>query len=141
VQRFEFLSVKRGEGFLMRNPLLRPMSIVIVVVAGIFLYLKSSRLGQDAQNQQETLLKQDLRAMRGAIDEYTIDRKELPHSLDDLVQANYLEDIPVDPVCRQRGWNLHFGPSPLSESPAAGLDDVSSTCDKIGSNGAPYNTW
>jgi general secretion pathway protein G len=71
-----------------------------------------------------------------------MDKREAPQSLEDLVGAHYIREIPVDPVCEHRNWNPHFGDTVLpSEQMAVGLDDVSSGCNKVGSNGRPYSTW
>ncbi len=35
--------------------------------------------------------------MRQAIDNYTLDKQQAPQSLDDLVDAHYLREVPVDP--------------------------------------------
>src|ERR1043166_5513343 len=45
----------------------------------------------------EAVLKQDLRSMRDAIDQFTQDKQKAPQSLDDLVSAGYLHGIPKDP--------------------------------------------
>jgi len=115
---------------------LSAMVILVAAIGGGLLYLKYSR------RAREDVLKQDLRTMREAIDKYTMDRQEAPQSLDDLVRAHYIRKIPIDPVCQQMDWNSHFGESVLSpEKKTTGLDDVSSGCRKVGSNGTAYNTW
>src|SRR6188768_2773797 len=50
-----------------------------------------------AARTKEQTLKDDLRTMRKAIDQYTVDRERAPASLDDLVSAGYLHEIPLDP--------------------------------------------
>src|ERR1051325_6507595 len=45
----------------------------------------------------EAVLKQDLRSMRDAIDQFTQDKQKAPQSLDDLVSAGYLHGTPKDP--------------------------------------------
>ena len=47
---------------------------------------------------RESVLKQDLTAIRNAIDAYTLDKQKAPQSLQDLVSANYLKEIPEDPM-------------------------------------------
>src|SRR5690348_10722346 len=45
----------------------------------------------------EAVLKQDLRTMRDAIDQYTQDKMKAPQGLEDLVSGGYLHGIPKDP--------------------------------------------
>jgi general secretion pathway protein G len=91
---------------------------------------------------RESVLKQDLQTMRQAIDNYTMDKQQAPQSLEDLVDAHYLREIPVDPVSQQKDWVLHFGDTVLTvEQNGTGVDDVHSGSEAVGSNGEAYNTW
>ena len=111
--------------------------IMTAVLAGGLFYFEYSR-----RERREEALKRDLQTMRQAIDNYTMDKREAPQSLEDLVAAHYIREIPVDPVCEHRNWNPHFGDTVLPpEQMTVGLDDVSSGCNKVGSNGRPYSTW
>ena len=47
---------------------------------------------------KETVLKDNLREMRRVIDQYTADKKKAPLSLQDLVDAGYFRQLPVDPI-------------------------------------------
>ena len=47
---------------------------------------------------KETILKDNLLAMRRTIEQYTKDKEQPPHSLQDLVVAGYLRELPVDPI-------------------------------------------
>src|ERR1043166_1677017 len=49
-------------------------------------------------NAKETVLRDNLREMRRIIDQYTADKKKAPSSLQDLVDAGYFRDLPVDPM-------------------------------------------
>src|SRR5205809_6520479 len=49
-------------------------------------------------NAKETVLKDNLREMRRVIDQYTADKKKAPASLQDLVDAGYFRQLPVDPM-------------------------------------------
>jgi general secretion pathway protein G len=110
--------------------------ILTAILVGGLLYFEYSR------REREVALKRDLQTMRQAIDNYTMDKREAPQSLEDLVGAHYIREIPIDPVCEHRNWNPHFGETVLpSEQMTAGLDDVYSGCHKVGSNGRPYSTW
>ncbi len=49
-------------------------------------------------------LKQDLRLIRQSIERYTLEQQDRPQSLDELVSAGYLGEIPVDPLTRRKDW-------------------------------------
>jgi general secretion pathway protein G len=120
-----------------RRALFFSMIIIMtaILVGGLF-YFEYSR-----RERREVALKRVLQNMRQAIDNYTMDKREAPQSLEDLVGAHYIREIPVDPVCEHRNWNPHFGDTVLpSEQMTVGLDDVYSG-NKVGSNGRPYSTW
>src|SRR5712691_7882161 len=76
-------------------------------------------------NAREAALKQDLFVMRQAIDQYTLDKKQPPQTLQDLVDAHYLREIPTDPFTRKKDWVPHFGNTVLSPKLTTfGLNDV-----------------
>lgn len=95
----------------------------------------------------EAILKTDLRTIRDAIDNYTVDRKQRPHSLQDLVNAGYLRTIPVDPMTGKPDWVLDFGGPTLGDpilSPdlvAKRLSDVHSNSGQVDFNGDAYSAW
>lgn len=80
--------------------LLVTVTIVIAALVGVFVHLKFQQ-----RASRETVSKKDLRTMRKAIDNYTMDKREPLQSLEDLVPANYLREIPIDPVCQRMHWN------------------------------------
>jgi general secretion pathway protein G len=54
---------------------------------------------------RERVLRQDLFTMRAIISQYTLDKQQRPHSLDDLVTAGYLKEMPIDPMTgRKDTW-------------------------------------
>lgn len=54
---------------------------------------------------RERALRQDLITMRAIIDQYTLDKQKPPLSLDDLVTAGYLKELPTDPLTgRKDTW-------------------------------------
>ena len=55
------------------------------------------------QREREAILRTDLRTIRDAIDNYTLDKHGHPKSLQDLVDAGYLRAIPVDPDDIKKG--------------------------------------
>jgi general secretion pathway protein G len=81
--------------------------------------------------------------MRNAIQQYTLDKEAGPSSLDDLVQAKYLREIPTDPTTRNKEWRTESEQvllDPLQTTP--GITDVHSSSDQVSPfDGTPYNSW
>lgn len=119
--------------------------IELMIVISIILILVGIAAGmyqQSIRRAREAVLKQDLQTMRTAIDNYTMDKLQAPQSLQDLADAHYLRELPIDPFTQQRDWVAHFGDTLISpEQTGTGVDDVHSNSDQIGSDGTPYNTW
>ncbi|HEY2118044.1 MAG TPA: prepilin-type N-terminal cleavage/methylation domain-containing protein [Candidatus Acidoferrum sp.] len=119
--------------------------IELMIVISIILILIGMAAGmyqKSILHAREAVLRQDLQTMRQAIDNYTLDKQQAPQSLDDLVDAHYLREVPVDPITRQKDWVTHFGDTVLTpEQTGSGIDDVHSGSDQVGTNGQPYSTW
>ena len=117
------------------------MMIVISIIL-ILVGIAAGMYQQSIRRARESVLKTDLQTMRNAIDNYTMDKLQAPQSLQDLADAHYLRELPIDPITQQRDWVAHFGDTLISpEQTGTGLDDVHSNSDQIGSDGTPYNTW
>jgi len=56
------------------------------------------------QHAREAVLRQNLFTLRSLISQYGLDKQKAPQSLDDLVQAGYLKELPIDPLTGQRDW-------------------------------------
>lgn len=116
--------------------------MVVMLIISILVGIAAIAYDKVVWHARETALKQDLQTMRQAIDNYTLDKQQAPQSLDDLVQAHYLREVPADPITHQKDWVTHIGDMVLSpEQSGSGVDDVHSASDQVGSNGEPYNTW
>ena len=129
-------SVGQAKGFTIIELMIVMMIIAILVGIAALAYDKT------VLRARESVLKQDLQTMRQAIDHYTLDKQQAPQSLDELVDAKYLREIPMDPVTHQKDWVTHIGDTVMTpEQTSGGIDDVHSGSDQVGSNGQPYSTW
>jgi general secretion pathway protein G len=92
---------------------------------------------------KESVLKQDLFVLREQIDNYTLDKKKAPQSLQDLVAAGYLKWIPPDPFTgSEETWITAREPSVDKNGQIeTGITDVHSGSNLIGRDGTRYNTW
>ena len=116
--------------------------MIVMMIMAILIGMAAVIYDKTVKRARESVLKQDLQTMRQAIDNYTLDKQQAPQSLDDLVEARYLREIPIDPVCQKRDWVTHIGDTVLSpDQTSTGVDDVHSGCEISGSDGTPYTTW
>jgi general secretion pathway protein G len=116
--------------------------MIVITIILILIGMAAGMYQKSIQHARESVLLQDLQTMRQAIDNYTLDKQQAPQSLDELVDAHYLREIPVDPISRQKDWVTHFGDTVLSpEQSGTGIDDVHSGSDLVGTNGTPYSAW
>ena len=59
---------------------------------------------------KEAVLKENLHSIRSVIDQYTADKRTAPQSLEDLIAAGYLREVPEDPITESpTTWQVEFG--------------------------------
>jgi general secretion pathway protein G len=116
--------------------------MIVLMIISILIGMAAVIYDKTVKHARESVLKQDLQTMRQAIDNYTLDKQQAPQSLEDLVEAHYLREIPVDPVCNQKDWVTHVGDTVLSpDQTSTGVDDVHSGCEQNALDGTSYTTW
>jgi len=127
----------RESGFTMVELMIVMAIIVILISIAIPQYQKA------IIRAKESVLKNNLFTLRQVIDEYTTDKKKAPQSLDDLVQAGYLRDIPIDPMTgSNQTWHTIMEDVLQSvDQTEPGIWDVKSGSDKTGLDGTPYADW
>lgn len=122
-------------GFSLLELMIAMFILIILLSVALPTYQRS------VQQARETVLKENLRQMRGAIDQYVTDKGKLPASLEDLVDTKYLREIPTDPTSDKAEWEEIRGEDPLSPDGEEGLTDVKSLNDGIDSEGKPYKEY
>ena len=113
--------------------------ISIIIVLAVIVLPQYMRTVQQAR---ESVLRDDLFQMRKMIDQYAADKGKLPQSVDDLVQAGYLREMPVDPMTGRAEWNPTMGSDPNSSDNSQGLTDVHSfSTDTALDGSSTYDQW
>jgi len=117
--------------------------MVVITIIVILLSLAIPNYQKTILHAQETVLRDDLYTLRSLIDQYTLDKQKAPQSLDDLVQAGYLKELPKDPFTNSRdSWVPVTDDSIMSpDQTEPGIIDVHSGSDLTSSEGTAYNTW
>jgi len=129
---------KRSRGFTLIEMLIVISLITILVSVALPAYQQS------IWRARESVLKQNLFALRSVISQYTLDKQKAPQSLEDLVTAGYFKQIPTDPMTgRNDSWTVEEETDTIMtvDQQEPGIYDVHSGSSAVGSDGTAYNTW
>jgi general secretion pathway protein G len=129
---------QRSRGFTLIEMLIVMSLILILVSVALPAYQQS------IWRARESVLKQNLFALRSVISQYTLDKQKAPQSLEDLVTAGYFKQIPNDPMTgRSDTWTVEEETDTIMtvNQQEPGIYDVHSGSSAIGTDGTAYNTW
>jgi general secretion pathway protein G len=117
--------------------------MVVMAIIMILLGLAAGKYTRSIARSHEAVLKQDLRVMRDAIQQFTLDKEAAPQSLDDLVSGGYLRTVPTDPITQRADWVTVTEDILLSpEQSTVGISDVHSASNEISPfENTAYSTW
>jgi general secretion pathway protein G len=129
--------LKASSGFTLIE-LMMVISIILILVSIATPIYKTSIL-----HAREAVLHDDLFNLRNTIQQYTLDKQRAPQSLQDLVTANYIKQIPKDPITGStETWTVEEEDTLLSvDQSQPGIIDVHSGSTQVSSEGTAYNTW
>jgi len=130
-------SLRKADGFTLIE------LVIVMAIIAILASIAIPNFVSSIRNAKEAVLKEDLHVMRNAIDSYTMDKNKAPQSLDDLVQAGYLKEIPTDPMTHSNDTWVTSTDDTLDsvDQTEPGIDDVHSGSQEVGSDGQMYSTW
>ena len=117
--------------------------MIVMVIIGILAAVAIPAYVSNVRGAREAVLREDLHAMRTAIDSYTVDKQKAPQSLDDLVQGGYLKVMPKDPMTQRNDTWVPVQDDQLTsiDQTEPGIGDVHSGAQQTASDGTSYNTW
>ena len=111
--------------------------LVVMAALSLLLAITVPRYVEHVDRAREVVLRQNLAAVRESIDKFYSDRGRYPAALQELVQAHYLRQIPLDPVSdRSDTWVLI---PPVGGS--TGVFDVRSGAIGVARDGSSYASW
>lgn len=122
-------------GFSLLELMIAMFILIILLSVAIPTYQRS------VQHARETVLKENLWQLRKAVDQFSADKARLPKSIDELVEARYLRDRPIDPITEKNEWNEVQGEDPNSPDAEQGMVDVKSLSEDTDSNGVAYSDY
>ena len=117
--------------------------MIVMAIIGILLSIALPIYNKSITRAKESVLRNNLFTLRNVIDEYTYDKQKAPQSLDDLVSAGYLRQVPVDPMTGASDtWKVIMEDSMDSvDQNDPGVFDVKSGSDKKSLEGDHYSDW
>ena len=127
----------KSRGFTLIELMIVISMILILVSLAVPMYQQSIRRAKEA------VLRDDLFTLRSSIDQFTLDKQRAPQSLDDLVQAGYLREIPIDPMTNTRDTWVVVNEDYLQsiDQTQPGITDVHSGSELSALDGTPYSSW
>ncbi len=117
--------------------------MVVIAILTILLAIAAPIYRTTIIHAREAVLRDDLYQMRTLIGQYTLDKQTAPQTLQDLVTAGYLRQLPVDPFTRSSTtWVPVTDDSIMSLSQQQpGIVDVHSGSQQTSLEGTPYSSW
>jgi general secretion pathway protein G len=132
--RSRLITARRG--FTLIEMMIVMAIIVILIAVAVPFYQKA------IIRAKESVLHNNLMAMRNAIDEYAFDKQKAPQSLQDLVKDGYLHDVPKDPIAQTNDWKIILEDAGQEvDTSQPGIFDIRSTSGKISLDGTHYSDW
>jgi general secretion pathway protein G len=125
----------RDRGFTLIEMVVVMFVIMIILAIAVPNYTHSVLLAKEAK------LHQNLTTLNKVIQEYSLDKKQAPQSLQDLVPG-YIKFIPEDITGSTDTWKTDPEDSEDAWDPnQIGIKSVHSGSEEISTSGEPYSSW
>ena|SRR5581483_3145012 len=128
--------LRRSRGFTLLELMIVISMMIILISIAVPMYQRS------IVQARESVLRSNLATLRNVISQYTLDKQKAPQSLDDLVTAGYLRQVPVDPMTRETNWEVVQEDVLMAvDQQEPGIIDVHSASSLTATDGTAYSTW
>jgi general secretion pathway protein G len=115
--------------------------LLVLLIVALLASLVAPVVTGSIHRAKESTLRQDLQAMRKAIDGYYADTGAYPAELDELVKKRYLRRIPPDPITEKRdSWVLIYAED-TETGKSGGIIDVRSSSTDKANDASYYKDW
>ena len=109
--------------------------LVVMAIMALLLSLALPRYFHVIDSSKETVLMENLRITRDAIDKFYGDTGRYPDTLDELVEKRYLRAVPYDPIADSAtAWII----DPPQEGLSGNVYDLHSSAEGSGRDGRPF---
>jgi general secretion pathway protein G len=116
--------------------------VTVIALMGVLLAIALPMYTASIKRAKEARLHSDLATMNKVIQEYTLDKKAAPQSLEDLVTAHYLKFIPNDITGKNDTWVTEpEDPQEATDPNQPGIGSVHSGSEELSTEGTAYSSW
>ena len=116
--------------------------IIVISIIIILMAVAIPNYNRTVIQSRESVLRSNLSTLRSVISQYTLDKQKAPQSLDELVTAGYLRQLPVDPMTRETNWEVVQEDVLMAvDQQEPGISDVHSASNNTATDGTAYSTW
>jgi len=116
--------------------------VIVISIVLVLLALALPMYNQSIIRSREATFRHNLHTLNKLIDQYSLDKKKAPQSLDDLVQAGYLKRIPNDITGKPDTWKADpEDPQNCMNPNECGIGGVHSGSDATAIDGSAYSSW
>lgn len=116
--------------------------MIVISIMMILLAFAVPAYTHHVTQAREAVLQHDLYQLRSLVEQYKLDKLQAPQTLDDLVTANYLPKVPVDPMTGKPDWVTEPEETTDAADPQQpGIAKVHSASTGTGLNGEAYANW
>ncbi len=112
--------------------------LVALTIIALLLSIAVPRFFGGLGRAEESVLKENLHALRDAIDKHLADTGRYPATLDELVTKKYLRSVPTDPITQSTATWILVAPADPQQG---AVYDVKSGAKGAGRDGKPYEQW
>jgi general secretion pathway protein G len=116
--------------------------MIVLTVMMILMAVAVPFYNRHVVQARESVLKSNVQTLDKVIQQYTLDKGQAPQTLDDLKTANYLHEIPIDPMTGQADWDTEMeDPTAAADPQQPGISRVHSHSPGTTGDGTAYSTW
>lgn len=116
--------------------------VIVISMVLVLLAIALPMYNQSIIRSREATLRENLHTLNKLIDQYSLDKKKAPQSLDDLVAAGYLKYIPNDITGKNDTWKTDpEDPQNAMDPNQPGIAGVHSGGEGTASDGTAYSSW
>jgi general secretion pathway protein G len=112
--------------------------LIALTIVALLLSIVVPRYFGSLNRAEESVLKENLYALRGAIDKHMADTGRYPATLEELVSKKYIRGLPTDPITQSPTTWIVVAPS---DPQLGAVYDVKSGAKGAGRDGKPYEQW
>ena len=131
------MKLRNSKGFSLLELMIAMFILIILLSIALPTYDRSVR------QARQTVLSENLWQMRRAIDQFRADKGKLPASIEELVENEYLREVPIDPTSNasEPEWDEIMGADSLNPDSEEGLVDVKSLSEGKDMDGKDYKEY